>query len=40
MKTSGRLVGGYLRPDMGDIYAHYLVRTLEAYRDAGVDVRR
>jgi glucosylceramidase len=39
MKTSAKLVGGTLRPDMGNTYAHYLVRTLQAYRDAGVDVR-
>lgn len=39
MKTSGKLVGGALRPDMGDPYARYLVRTLQAYEEAGVDVR-
>ena len=39
MKTSGELVGGTLRPDMGSVYARYLVRALQAYRDAGVDVR-
>ncbi len=39
MKTSGTLVGGTLRPDMGSVYARYLVRTLQAYRDAGVHVR-
>jgi glucosylceramidase len=38
MKTSDQLVGGTLRPDMGEPYARYLVRTLQAYRDAGVDV--
>ena len=39
MKTSADVIGGTLRPDMGEPYARYLVRTLQAYRDAGVDVR-
>jgi glucosylceramidase len=39
MKTGGTLIGGTLRPDMGSVYARYLVRSLQAYRDAGVDVR-
>ena len=39
MKTSGKLVGGTLRPDMRGVYARYLVRALQAYRAAGVDVR-
>ena len=39
MKTSGDLIGGTLREDMGELYARYLVRTLQAYRDAGVEVR-
>jgi glucosylceramidase len=38
MKTSGSLIGGTLRPGMGDTYARYLVRALQAYRAAGVDV--
>jgi glucosylceramidase len=38
MKTGGRLIGGSLRPDMGEPYARYLVRTLQAYRSYGVPV--
>jgi glucosylceramidase len=33
MKTSGNLIGGTLRPDMGEPYARYLVRTLQAYEE-------
>ena len=39
MKTSGKLVGGTLRPDMGSAYAATWCGPSQAYRDAGVDVR-
>jgi glucosylceramidase len=38
MKTSGSHIGGTLQPNEYGAYARYLVRTLQAYRAAGVDV--
>ncbi len=38
MKTSGRLVGGTLRPEAYDSFARYLVRFVRAYESAGVPV--
>lgn len=39
MKTNGSLVGGSLAPEHTDDYAHYLVRSLEEYAEAGVPVQ-
>lgn len=38
MKTSGSMVGGKLRPDCYDVYAEYLIKYLEAYRQHGITI--
>ena len=38
MKTSNSLIGGSLRPEFYDVYAHYLVRAVQDYAANGVPV--
>jgi glucosylceramidase len=38
MKTSGQIAGGALRDDKIDVYATYLRRFVEAYRDQGISL--
>ncbi|MEO7942982.1 MAG: glycoside hydrolase family 30 beta sandwich domain-containing protein [Marmoricola sp.] len=39
MKTSGSLIGGTLRSDSVDVYARYLVKTVQALRSRRVPIR-
>ena len=38
MKTNGSLIGGTLTAGYTDLYAQYLVRTVQALRDRGIPV--
>ena len=38
MKTNNSMVGGKLRPDRYDVYADYLIKYIEAYRQEGITI--
>ncbi|MCY0902943.1 MAG: glycosyl hydrolase [Firmicutes bacterium] len=39
MKTGGSMLGGWMRQQYLSVYADYMVRYLQAYREAGVPIR-
>ncbi len=38
MKTSGSMVGGKLKPEYYNVFAKYLVKFIQAYREQGIDI--
>lgn len=38
MKTNNSMVGGKLRPDCYDVYADYLIKYIEAYKQEGISI--
>lgn len=38
MKTTGSMVGGRLKPECYDVYADYLIKYIEAYKEEGIDI--